>query len=283
VGTQTAANSNAACAPFIPTGTNTYPAVGASGNPIEAAPAFGSGAGAQSAAAATTIAGVLGLYPVPNAGATDLGGFANYTDAGSLAESEDYVLGRVDYNLSSKDEIFGRYVSDRARRANPFAGSLALPDWPEVDHTANQYFTLQERRIVSANVVNQVRFNFTRTFEDANTTTAPNPLLEWVAGFPDGTISAGCPGCAPLGANTALPYDLAQNKIGGGDDIVWIQISTHRSSSGEATRSAAKRHFWKEPPADSWAPIRASRIPTAIFARPITRPISRMTGKCRPS
>jgi hypothetical protein len=223
VGTQTAANSNPACAPFIPTGSNTYPAVGTSGNPIEAAPSFGSGAGAQSAAAATTIAGVLGLYPAPNPGATDLGGFANYTDAGSLAESEDYVLGRVDYNLSSKDSIFGRYVSDRARRANPFAGSLALPDWPEVDHTANQYFTLQERRIVSANVVNQVRFNFTRTFEDANTTTAPNPLLQWVAGFPDGTISAGCPGCAPLGANTALPYDLAQNKIGGGDDIVWIR------------------------------------------------------------
>src|SRR6202044_1060715 len=149
-----------------------------------------------------------------------LGGFGNYTDTGAVVDSENYFLGRVDYNISSKDTIFGRYVSDRATKNNPFSGSLVLPDWPEVDHSHNQYFTLQERRIVSSNIVNELRFNFTRTFENASTTTAPNPILQFVPGFPDGSVAA-CPLCGPLGANTGLPYYLAQNKLGGGDDLVW--------------------------------------------------------------
>jgi hypothetical protein len=182
---------------------------------------LGCGAGAQSAAAASTLAGILGLYPAPNPGATDQGGYGQYTSRNNVTQSENYFLGRIDYTLSSKDTIFGRYVSDRASQLNPDSGSIVIPDWPEQDNTANQYFTLEERRIVSANVVNLIRFNVTRTYETAVTTTAPNPILQFVADFPDGSITPGCPGCGGIGANTALPYDLAQNKIGGGDDLVW--------------------------------------------------------------
>jgi hypothetical protein len=219
VGTATPANSNPAC-PALPTG-DTFGPVGSSGNPVLAAPAFGSGAGTQQAAAAATIAGVLGLYPAPNPGAADQGGYAAYTDTGSVVSSENYGLGRVDYNLSSTDSIFGRYVSDRSQFTNPFGGSPVLPDWPEVDTSANQYFTLQERHILSASAVNAIRFDYTRTYEAASTSTAPNPILQFVPGFPDGSLTAGCPGCGPLGANTALPYDIAQNRFGVGDDLVW--------------------------------------------------------------
>lgn len=192
------------------------PPPGSAGNPLEPV-VIGSSPFATPGAAAT-IRGILALYPAPTG--PDLGGFGNYTDTGAVVDSENYFLGRVDYNISSKDTIFGRYVSDRATKNNPFSGSLVLPDWPEVDHSHNQYFTLQERRIVSSNIVNELRFNFTRTFENASTTTAPNPVLQFVPGFPDGSVAA-CPLCGPLGANTGLPYYLAQNKLGGGDDLVW--------------------------------------------------------------
>ena len=205
--------------PFAPCGAPAAPPP-ATGGPYTFV-GFGCGAGSQTAAAASTIQGVLGLYPAPNPGAPDLGGYAPYTDSGSVVQSENYFLGRVDYNISSTDSIFGRYVSDRSQLTNPFGGSVVLPDWPEVDKSANQYFTLQERRIISANAVNEVRFNYTRTFEEAGTSTAPNPILQFFIGFPDGTIAAGCPGCGGLGANTALPYDIAQNRFGGGDDLVW--------------------------------------------------------------
>jgi Carboxypeptidase regulatory-like domain/TonB dependent receptor len=208
-------------APFTPCGTPSAPPP-ATGGPYTFV-GFGCGAGTQMAAAASRLQDVLGLYPAPNPGSPDQGGFANYTDSGSVVQSENYFLGRVDYNISSTDSIFGRYVSDRSQLTNPFGGSIVLPDWPEVDKSANQYFTLQERRIISADAVNEIRFNYTRTFEEASTSTAPNPVLQFFAGFPDGTIAPGCPGCAPIGANTALPYDIAQNRFGGGDDLVWTR------------------------------------------------------------
>jgi hypothetical protein len=198
-----------------------WPTVGTPGNPLEPEAPFGSGS--SQAAAASAVAGILGLYPAPNslAASADLGGFSPFTALNTTTESENYGLARVDYNLGTNDTLFGRYVIDRAQLDVPFAGSPVLADWPEVADTANQYVTVQERHILSATAVNEIRFDFTRTHEDANTTTTPLPLLQFVPGFPDGSISAGCPGCAPLGANTALPYDLVQNKFGGGDDLVW--------------------------------------------------------------
>jgi hypothetical protein len=207
--------------PFTPCGAPTAPPPTA-GGPYTFV-GFGCGAGAQQAAAAASIQGTLGLYPAPTGGAPDLGGYAPYTTSGTVVQNEDYFLGRVDYNISEKDSLFGRYVSDRSKLTNPFGGSIVLPDWPEVDKSANQYFTLEERRIISASAVNEIRFNYTRTYANAFTSTAPNPILQYFAGFPDGTISAGCPACGPLGANTALPYDIAQNRFGGGDDLVWTR------------------------------------------------------------
>jgi hypothetical protein len=210
---------------------------GSANNPIVSVP-FGGGAGAQSATAASTIAGILALYPHPNPGAADQGGYAAYTTILPTTQSENYFLGRIDYNLSSTDAIFGRYVSDRAKSTSPYAASFVNPDWPEVANSANQYFTLQERHIASANVVNQIRFNFTRTFEKAATDQAAiaNDPLSIYPGFPDADIGFGCPGCAVVGPNDALPYDLAQNKLGGGDDLVWTHGSHSFKIGGAITR-----------------------------------------------
>jgi Carboxypeptidase regulatory-like domain/TonB dependent receptor len=197
---------------------------GSTNNPIVSVPL---GDGATQASAASTIAGILALYPSPNPGAADQGGYAAYTNVLPTTQSENYFLGRIDYNLSSRDTIFGRYVSDRATSNTPYAASTVNPDWPEVANSANQYFTLQDRHIASATAVNQIRFDFTRTFEKASTTqeTIPNDPLSIYPGFPDADIGFGCPGCAVLGPNDALPYYLAQNKIGGGDDLVWTRGS----------------------------------------------------------
>jgi hypothetical protein len=212
--------SSAVTSPFTPCGSPTVPPP-ATGGPYTFV-GFGCGS-SQQAAAAAAIQGALALYPQPTPGAPDFGGYGPYTNSGTVSQSENYFLGRVDYTLSSEDSLFGRYVSDRSKLTNPFGGSAVVPLWPEVDKSANQYFTLQERHIISASAVNEVRFEYTRTFENAFTPTSPTDTsaLQYFAGFPDGTISAGCPGCGGLGANSALPYDIAQNRFGGGDDLVW--------------------------------------------------------------
>jgi Carboxypeptidase regulatory-like domain/TonB dependent receptor len=207
----------------------------------------------QSADAAAATKGILALFnsaPGPRGG--DQGGYQSLSAEGSNIQNENYYIGRIDYNISSKDSLFGRYISDRANQFLPFSGSPVLPDWPETDKDANQYFTLQERRIVSPTVVNSIRGIYTRTFASAATGSLPNPTgvacsaaacpdpLQFVAkepypqnAFPDGNTSAGCPNCSLIGANGFIPYYVAQNKYGGGDDIV-LTHGAHTFKAGVA-------------------------------------------------
>ena len=222
-------NSNpaAGCAALTSSGTNWSAVSGfeTGSNPIEPEVAFGSGAGAQSAAAATAVTGILGLYgkiPVP-AGAVDQGGYFFTATNASQTQSENYVLGRIDYTLSSNDSVFGRYVSDRANSLSPFPDfGSSLPFWPEQDQTKNQYFTLEERHIFSTNVVNQARFTFVRTYENAFTVggTNPDPLNYFPSRHEDAFVIP-CGTCAGVGASQFDSDLITQNTFGAGDDVAW--------------------------------------------------------------
>jgi hypothetical protein len=228
-------NSNApgVCPALTSPTTNWGPVTGfeTGSNPVEPEAAFGSGAGAQSAAAATTVAGILGLYTpfeTGAAGAPDLGGYFLTTTHASNVQSENYVLGRVDYALSSKDNLFGRYVSDRANGIVPFPtfGST-LPLWPELDTTRNQYFTLAERHIFSTNVVNEARFTFVRTFEQSISQPGISGSNDPLGLFP-GREAAQDALIVPLpfagvGAGILAPDEIVQNKFGAGDDVAWTR------------------------------------------------------------
>jgi hypothetical protein len=213
----------AACGALTPAPGGAWPAVGTAGNPVEPEAPFGSGAGAQSAAAATNALGILGLYSkylTGATGATDQGGYFYTVTKASQTQSENYVLGRMDWNISSMDTLFGRYVSDRANNLLPFPGFFGstLPYWPEQDQTKNQYFTLVEKHLFSTNIVNEARFHFVRTYESSNTTQSTAPL-EYFPGRTNGLVVP-LP-LASVGANIELPDELVQNKFGVGDDVVW--------------------------------------------------------------
>jgi hypothetical protein len=216
-------------------------APGSATNPILPIPgAIGSGAGAQSAAAATAIAGILGLYskyqPAP-AGAADQGGYFLTTTGASQVQSENYVLGRMDYTLSSTDSLFGRYVSDRGNSVLPFPtfGSF-IPLWPEQDQTKNQYFTLEEKHLFSATIVNEARFSFVRTYEKSISTGSTAPL-DLFPGRPEGQDALVIPGTlAGVGAGILTPDEIVQNKFGGGDDVVWTRGAHTITFGAEITR-----------------------------------------------
>ena len=80
---------------------------------------------------------------------------------------ENYILGRTDYTLGSRDTLFGRYITDTAYLKLPVPFSN-LPDWPVVDHGGDQFFTLEERHIISPTEINSIRFSFSRTDERAD-------------------------------------------------------------------------------------------------------------------
>lgn len=205
-------------------------APGSATNPFEGVP-IGSGATGQNAAAASAVAGILGLYnkyaPPPGA-AVDQGGYYFTTISATENSRENYALGRIDYTLSSTDSIFGRYVFDGAYNLSPLTGlfGAALPLWPEVDHTKNQFFTAEERHIFSASVVNNARFMFVRTYESSfSNSTLPagtDPLNLNPGRFPeDAFVSPDLFTIGGVGSNQFVSDAIAQNTFGAGDDVAW--------------------------------------------------------------
>ena len=219
------------CAGLTPAPGGVWPAVGTPGNPIEPEAAFGSGATGQTAAAGTAISGILGLYNkafTPPAGAVDQGGYYFTTASATQVASENYGLGRIDYTLSPSDSLFGRYFIDQANNLLPLTGFFgsALPYWPEVDHTKNQFLTIQERHIFSANVVNNARFIFARTYESSYSHSilpaASDPLNFNPSRFPeDASVSPLGFTITGIGSNQFVSDTLVQNSFGAGDDVAW--------------------------------------------------------------
>ncbi|HUI79722.1 MAG TPA: carboxypeptidase-like regulatory domain-containing protein [Bryobacteraceae bacterium] len=160
---------------------------------------------------------LLGYYPMP----TTLigGGVGQYQSVATQVGNEDYLLGRVDYTLSAKDSLFIRFVNDRAVFTDPFSGS-AITLWPETHHTGNDYATIEERPIVSSNVVNLLRGTFVRTREGSDLNNNETGL-SFYPGRKNGTLGFTNLILSPLGSSIFLPFLFVQNKIGGGDDLYW--------------------------------------------------------------
>jgi hypothetical protein len=119
---------------------------------------------------ASSVANIMTLYPLPNYIPEIGGGIGEASVTDPNKGNENYVLGRIDYNLSEKSAIFFRYVLDRASRdfTGATLGSVgALPYWPEYDRTRDHFIQIEERQILSSKIVNVVHLGFSRTYEDA--------------------------------------------------------------------------------------------------------------------
>ena len=192
----------------------------------------------EEGAVAPVIAPVLALYAdnPPTPGATSVGtlpGFSGWHYSQSaLVVNEDYILGRLDYNIGPKDTIFARYVHDGANQRQPYPQST-LPYWPETDKSGDHYFTIEERRTISSNMVNAARFSIVRTNENAASIStlpgaipglASDPLACAVTGAAcapgqqDITVGPGY--LTPVGPSSSSPFQIVQNKYAAADDVI---------------------------------------------------------------
>jgi Carboxypeptidase regulatory-like domain/TonB dependent receptor-like, beta-barrel len=161
-----------------------------------------------------SIAPIMALFPSVPASPTGLGPL---TTVANNITHENYLLARVDYNLSDKDSIFARYVRDYALFLTPLNGSsLAL--FPEADNTANNFITVEERHIFSPTVVNLARASFSRPVETAAQDTPQVSALVFEPGQPNGRVAVAG---TTIGPFMLLPYNLVPNHFIEGDDIIW--------------------------------------------------------------
>ena len=191
----------------------------------------------------------IALYPACTPGGQDnpVLGACDYISVNNTTTSEDYVYGRIDRKLGAADNLFGRYNYDNGR-VNITLPFSPVAGWPDNDGAANQYFSINETHVLSANSVNTLMFNFARTNNHARSP-GDNPLLEFFPGEENGSLDV--TGFLNLGSTAITPLLYVQNKFEGGDDLNWIKgkhqlligVTVQRQQSNFAVPNAAQGDY----------------------------------------
>ena len=122
------------------------------------------------------VAPYLNEYPLPN-GANLGDGTALYSFQVDQTLDQDFLQGRVDYNLAPGAQVFARYTLDDAGQRLP----LDYPQFPRDFVSRNQFFTGEYRQALSSNLFNTVRVGYSRT-RVGQTVEANTALPPFVAG-----------------------------------------------------------------------------------------------------
>lgn len=158
----------------------------------------------------------LDLYPLPNG--PDLGdGTARLFSNPNEPTREDYFTVRIDHKFSESDSFFVRYTFDDGFNSEPTRYPTI-----NVDHvTRSQYVTIEEKRIITPNLLNVFRFGFNRSFGIDNN----RPLFEvppsllFVPGQQLGLITFRGTGITAFGGGAGFPRIFGHNVWQGSDDV----------------------------------------------------------------
>ncbi len=172
---------------------------------------------------------LLNLYPNPTSG----GFTSNFTNSPSLYEHRNAFDTRIDYNLSEKDQIFGRfsYVDDPNFIPGIFGGIADGGGFQNGIQTAkSDQAVLAYTHVFNPSVVNVARVGFnhlhtTRTGPAGGISGIPDQF--GIQGIPQGGLNGGLPninisGLNALGSNDFLPSDEVSQTLQVVDDFTKI-------------------------------------------------------------
>jgi len=236
------------------------------------------------------VRNAMALYPLPNyvpelfgaTGAASATGQA-LVDNPNIGK-QNYALGRLDYLASDKSSVFVRYVMDRADRDF----TTNIPYWPEFDRTRDHFISIEERHVLTSNLVNLAHVGYSRTYEDAyvygspvvsNGIASPGTIatpvtsggaspgvhpLQFFSSDPASqfyaasTAGQGVPrqdgsinpgsGITTIAAVATLPFYLVPNKFSFGDDIIWTSGAHSIKFGGNAMKLVE----------NTWAPFQVA-------------------------
>ena len=194
------------------------------------------------------IVNAMAIYPLPTFGFNPAAGTGEAYVSGNNIAHENYILGRYDYTISSKDAIFVRYMYDRQHVLDPYNGGNGsasggyLPYWPELDKGQNHFATIEWRRIISPTIVNTARESFSRpNTGDYIVNTFPALQIYPGAGRADAEISL--TGITPLGQAYSVPAVDIQNRFTEADDLVWTKGSHTIRFGGQIIRQDSNVYY----------------------------------------
>jgi len=148
----------------------------------------------------------LALLPSSN-GADNGDGTGDLITADKGTTNEQHGMARVDHNFSNTHSFFGRYIIDDSSSLVPYFGSppgTYVPGFPVSHQARNQYFTLQDRKSLGAELFNELRFGINRTTAStAIVDTHPGLSISRVPGRPFGMIDVA--GMSLIGNSPEIP------------------------------------------------------------------------------
>ena len=153
-------------------------------------------------------------YPRAN-GAAFGDGTAAFTFPFDQRLNQDFVQGRIDYNLGVSHQFFGRYTFDDANQLLP----TDYPQFPRTFLSRNQFFTGEYRHIMSDRTLSTSRVGFSRTRigQNVESNTAA-PLTPFVPGRAFmGNIDVG--GLRRFGPQSSANLRLVQNVFSFSHDV----------------------------------------------------------------
>jgi len=172
------------------------------------------------------------LYPSPTLGGVRANNFARTPN---LSDDQDRFTTRIDYQINSTEDIFGRYAYIKRDRFVPgFFGGIAdgtdTSAWGQNDIKSHS-LTVGWNSVLSPVVVNQFRFGYSRA--DADAVQEPfgqGSSSDFISGVPDeATVQGGLPGIlvsgfSPrLGSPDFLPKFQRSQQFQFTDTLTWTR------------------------------------------------------------
>jgi len=134
----------------------------------------------------------LNLFPTSN-GADNGDGTGDLITANKGDTTEHHGMIRVDHNFSNTHSLFGRYIIDDSSSVVPYFGTppgTYVPGFPTLHQARNQYFSVQDRRNIGKEILNELRFGINRTTASSSIVdTHPGLSISLVPGRPFGTVA----------------------------------------------------------------------------------------------
>jgi hypothetical protein len=133
-------------------------------------------------------------------------GVAEYRSVLDRKSDQDFGMLRVDHTFSERDSLFVRYLIDDSTRDEP----VNFAQWPNVTKNRKHLLTVEERRLFSASVINELRVGFgrTRPQEDINPAN-PRTDIAFVSGKAFGEVNV--TGLTEIGTDRNNPKRFFQD------------------------------------------------------------------------
>jgi hypothetical protein len=164
----------------------------------------------------SAVAPYVNAYPAPN-GANLGDGTALYSFQFDQRLDQDFLQGRVDYNVSPGSQLFARYTLDDADQRLP----TDYPQFPRAFVSRNQFFTSELKQAYTPGFLATYRFGYSRT-RVGQSVQADTDLPPFVAGRSFiGNIDVG--GLQRFGTQSSVDVRFLQQVTSFQSDFIWTR------------------------------------------------------------